>query len=132
MANFELENAIAKMQEIRKSRRNRYGDGIFNKDINYFAFMIKEKVERLVNNEGSTDKLYETRLDILIDIMTYAGIGYESQLDKVLTEQTDTLKNIELRQSINGQVAVFLDGKFVGNTNVKNVRLLGWYSTDTL
>jgi hypothetical protein len=126
MVNTKLERSIAKMMEIRESRQARYGDGIFEKDFDYFVFMLKEKLDRLTNTLGVTQNLYETRLDTLIDIMTYAAIAYESQLDKSSELLDPEIKKIELiKNSETGLVSVFLDGKFVGNVNSKNLKNSG-------
>lgn len=128
MISPELKNAIEKMVEIRKSRRERYGDGIFQKDLGYFAFLLKDKVERLTNTEAISSDLYETKLDTLIDIMTYSAIAYESQLEK--SEKTEgrpeLVKTIEINVNVeNLKATAFFDGRFVGNIPLENIKLFG-------
>lgn len=114
---FKLENAIKKMREIRESRELRYGNGIFDKPLEYFMFMLQDKVSRLSNDLGVNDIIYETKLDTLLDIAVYSAIAYESLLDKAFEQKKTKINKLELRTDVNtGNVLVFFDGKYVGNT----------------
>jgi hypothetical protein len=121
MANFDLTRAIEKMKEIRKNRELRYGNGIFDKDLSYFIFMLQEKINRLANNLGQSTTNYETQLDVLIDIMTYSAIAYESQLDKASFETTTKINKVVFQPNSDGSFSVFLDARFVGKVNPNDV-----------